>query len=742
MGPLTQNIPLFDPKEAPFMGMYSALQPSAMQTGQWALAQNVRPDDGCLMARWPTVDLSATGLVGSTPLGIWSGKLNGTVYVVVALWDGSHGRLFIATDGIAYTEITSVSGVYLASSAKVFFAVVKEPWTGYDLLIVQNGSDNPLVYDRNGSTIKFHTQHSAPTLASGYAPAPVMPSCSFPMSSLTTGGSELITSMGNVTFTWTNPTTKVAALKLSISTSATSSDTATIDLSPLGTTVNMLGQQLCMVTDAYGSLDWASFKVEIYDSTAAVWYTLNDPGSTTAPIIQTFTDSSISKISNSTLTNTNAYQVVAFDLSAIATTNRAHVQKMRFTYKGSTLTAALSVFIVGIFSSGTLPFGTQFGISNFNPTSRSESAGVTMQASTAYGAGTFGPQVPGACFPLECNVPYLSGLYYNYLVQTPPVGSSDYSAGVTKANIYAELNGATTAIYAAQVAVNTSSQQYTLLTSTGSGTDVNPTTIALDPSRIQPDAYAICMPKGTAMATGNARTFVATSKGYSFSESNQPFRFRLLLDPSVERSAGLVLLQGETTQAFVSVPASDLGSTTILIYTDRATYIVSGFDGYSLSKPSKVLNSGTFSPFSVAAYKQYTYWLDDNRQVRKYTAGAWNYPGQDPSQAISRRVVDDQTKAVPGSYLGNVVGLASYDRLYFAYAPSGGTTNTNMLVWDEVMQMWLLDTLPVGAQAMCNFDNAGVRQVLFLGSDAHVYQHEATGTAGTVAVRLTSLETA
>ena len=193
--------------------------------------------------------------------------------------------------------------------------------------------------------------------------------------------------------------------------------------------------------------------------------------------------------------------------------------------------------------------------------------------------------------------------------------------------------------------------------------------------------------------------------------------------------------------------ASALGTSSFFLFTDKSTYSVSGPDGQSLSSPTLLAAVGCSAPGSVSVYQDAIFFLDDNYQIRRFAYGQsqfyfyQNVNSYQLMQPISKRVVDDQTRAIPPSRVVNAVGCAVYDRYYFAYTPPGGSTNTLMLVFDETIGSFVLDTPTVSTatvEGMCPTVIGGQKGVFCQSSDLQCYEWENPASSAPVSVALGS----
>jgi hypothetical protein len=339
---------------------------------------------------------------------------------------------------------------------------------------------------------------------------------------------------------------------------------------------------------------------------------------------------------------------------------------------------------------------------------------------------------------VTAQLPYTSGLCYDFNIYSIPLPNTP--GPVDTAYLYVAYPGssaftwagvtATLSTYATgwssspPVPINYSSYYF--------NADVVPLP---DPSRVMPDAYCQSIPTGTSMATGVQRLFVSAG-GYWFSELQQPFRFRSVVDVTNQRSGGYVTIQGESIVGWAAIPGQQIGSASVLCFTDKSFYMIGGWNSYGISQPSMIGHIGCAAANTIAVFKQNVYWVDDQFQVVKYLTGAWVMPGMDPVQRIGKRIIDNYTTSVPLSRIGAMVGYSKFDRYYLALTPSGGSSNTVLLVWDETVGVWVVDTLPDSAEYM-----AGAGFNLFLlGAGGDIWQHEQIGTPGTLSLALNSRE--
>ena len=749
-------------------GMFSALQPSALQPGQFSLLQNVRIDDKTIRARNSTTLYSSSGLPGtaSSIRGIWSGRMNGTVYIVVAAYDGTKVGLYAATASAfpTFTAVTQSSGSFGDSrltdtGLPVAFQVVNNPGDGLDYLVIQNGTDLPRVYGTNylaGAYVRVINQFAAPLWASSAKVQGAM-----------YGGGQngaFSTNLSAVSDTGTTPIVPTLSgssgtQSVALAFPATPSNGATVllDFGASGLNLALGGNQLIFVSDQASQNAWSYWKVECSPDNST-WTTIADPTSSTynAPVRVTFTDPNLG--GTSATGGLGGEEVVAFDLTVLTVSAITNQRYLRLTWEGSlTFGSSFTSTIHGIYMSGAqLAFNQQYMVSFAGLAGLSESPGVVMNGFQAKTDTLIGSLKSQSIF-----VPYVAGVYYDHQVPLQNQSAADLANGCDSIYVYRKDYGATDFFYFGTVTMGSYSSPYWVWTGGSHTTPPNPpgvytisastyNTTALNVARYAPDAYTMTMPKGSCLAFANGRSFVGGQNFYAVSEYGQGFRYRPALmfvnGQPVERSATYVQLSGQTVKAFATPSGSALNSQTVFFWTENKTYACGGFDGYSLSRPAVCFEIGCSAPGSVAQYKDAIFWLDDNYQLRRFTYGRSflygysNANAYDLAPAISRMVVDDQTTAIPTAYLPWVKSVAAFDRYYLFYPTSAGTTNTLALVFEENLQAFVQDTLASGAQSACYADLSGGRALLLACADGNVYRHEDPGSSTAHTVNVTSAE--
>jgi hypothetical protein len=765
-------VKFFDGVSVPFKGMFSALAPHTLQPGQFSVVQDLRPDDGSLVARQPTTDQSATGLptTGNSNFpnvgpgrGMWSGTLSGTNYVVGAWFVGTSGTnahgvgVFVSTNGVAWAELTTTSGPFgntrlTDTGAPFSFQNAPLVQNSQDYLIIQNGVDQPRVYDPTAITsfkIRVVNQFSAPTWASARTViGNIGPQCLETLASATGGGGA-----GHITAT-INGSSAGQSLSLALGTSTASGDAVVLDFGVGGFGFYQT-QQLLFASDQASANLWNSWKVEVSND-GSTYYALADPSSANynASVRVPFLDPALtSTVAGGGL---NGEEVVGFNVAVLNATLTTTLRYIRLTWKGQAVASAITTTLHGIGVSGAqLAFQQQYVLTYAGLNGMSESPGVVMAGFSS----TTGSAISGISTQ-TIYWPFVAGIYYDHLIPCQAQSLTDLQNGCDSIYAYRLDVGASDAFFWYAETVGEYLGGAWVYTATASTTPPISLGIELssalwfatapNPNWPAPDAYAMILPVGLAQAFGNTRLFVGgkASGGvgfYAASESNSSFRFRLAPNPSLSRSATYITLSGETIVAFAVTSGGSLSANTVWMFSTAKTRMLSGFDCYSLSNPTADFDIGCSAPGSVAAYKDAIFWLDDVGQIRRFSYGRaalYGYSGSygyDLAPAISKRVVSDRTTAIPTAALPWATGFCTFDRYYLLYTPAGDATNLRILVYDETIGCFVEDTLATACQGAAVANLSGP-QLLLQGLNGHVYRHENPGSSAVHGVALTARE--
>lgn len=167
-----KRVTVYEAGAVPIRDLRSALHPSRVGVGSFLRLENIRWADDLPVVRDGETAYMDPPVSGATLIDVWAGTLNGTSYVVEAVSISSQIRLYAATPGGTFYEITEVGGFhgegadespygnsgtsrFTTVTARVSFAVCRAPatWIGgsftkaRDVLVIQNGSDRPRIWD-------------------------------------------------------------------------------------------------------------------------------------------------------------------------------------------------------------------------------------------------------------------------------------------------------------------------------------------------------------------------------------------------------------------------------------------------------------------------------------------------------------------------------------------------------------------------------------------------------------------
>lgn len=722
------KIPLFTVAESgpQIQGMASSVDSAALAPGQWANIQNFRWDGVALKVRGGLSEfIATTGLVSGTVVGA---LLDSDAGNYVAVNNGSEVRVYRYTAG-AWAEITG-SGNRFANVSRVWFEKINVPqinpssgWvnalSGQSYVLVQDGSQVKAVSAPTasgpGTTAMVSVAAVSPPVkcqAVPYSMAYVdIPATStFTNSSTSTVGSRqtLTTTSGGTT------TTIGSYMQIALSTGSAASHTVAFGTSlNLTTSVTSSPAQLQIVYGGSNSLIWDFLRVEIYNG--STWYIIHDP---TITEYQT------------AATGSDRYYAAMFSCASVytATTGSAisfpsmTATQMRFTYVGaSSPNAAYNIPIFAIAYGGDVNWGTQFGVSLWDSSKCAESPGVVCENMPSPGMTLVGgTPVQGLTL---ANSP-LAKYSYNIKFTVPTTGS----------------------VYSVAYARNGREYKSVALTShsiSAAGEQKTQALHRLSFSRwVMPPPESSSIPAGGPMASTGDRLFVAAVESgkrtrVGFSERGYPHRFALapqVVDNQVvPRSGGLAIFPDETVNAITPMPGNVGGSDTVIVNTTKAVYQMAGVDALQLSKPNNLGLYGCTAPGSVARFKNTLIWVSPEREV--ITLGG-------ELGDISSRLVEDVLHGVPVARIDDIESIVYRQRLYIGYTPSGGSKNTNALVFDSRTGGWSVDFIDTNSNASfakwARHVVSGEERFVCFDTTGWAFEYDLPGTAGDRAVTATT----
>ena len=792
----------FNPEKVPFRGLRTSVAQSLLAPGEFNASEGFRWDTGlAVVAKGPTTVTSSAP--GTTCLGSWAGYLNGTYYIFSAWVVGSRvGIYYQSTPGGAFNQITSAGGntstshggensgankgrtTFATATAQVTFTRVTARRTvqggsnspRVDLLLISNGEDYSLVFNntvatetqvvqhrpidlpddaftfRQKATFRDYVQVATATGTKTYTAAGVTNQARYKFSNPASPANDPYASGSNFTVLYT------------VTSSAATDDIAKVDF---GASADVQGEQINFFMEGTSSLLQDLFinaKIEI-SANDSDYYTVYDKTSSNAAT------SSLPIFTSMDAANTRT--MVTLSMANIPATNRV-LRYLRFTRKQDTTPTGGTAIFLAIASCdipGGCPNGTVFPIAYVDSYSRAES-GVIEPSGTDYdllkniGGPTLyknGTATTGAV-KIPATAP--SSILFDYLLLPKNADGGDTITGglagqPSNIDVYCRLPGETDAL------LIDSYQLYIPGDSGGSKQWASNDTQATFPRvpihifenwgatggrtrRIAevrpPSALTIAMPRARAVGFANNRLFAGNVQDQDgndlvsdlyISADSDPFRFQPIQESEV--SGTRTEFGGEAIQAIFMTAASADGASNIFVLTNESfnalgtagQFLGSGFTTTALGTRVRINDYGTNEPLSVAERNGVVFYIDKENHVRRFSGGS--------SKNISRNAVDDLIKAIPASRRGKAVGRFWNDRYELFFTPTGGTTNTKRLAWNEVLQVWEYAEAVNETQSACvAYDSSAVgsgQRLLAFSSANKVYALD-EDTAASVAISL------
>lgn len=687
---------LFDTDSHRLKGWRSYPTPTSLPADVMAEMSNVRLDDGLITIRPACGNQSAFPWTGTANYrGSAVFEVAGVLWYFVAIGlNTGEGIDIYAGTNVGFLNKITGDQKYNATmptditDGYVNFAVVYSKTADKYYVIAQNGRDAPLVH-----ALSAAAQDTAPVNpvivpegADGYAPMP----CFDGILHANTN-SALFTSTAQANINWQaigNLGDK--ALKCTINPTVNIGDSAIFYINTgliLDFTYLAPRRQVIIFYSTNDDSFWDKVDVYLVQATG------------TGPFYKVSTDDTFPV--RGPLDNSGMYKYIAFSVDAVNIGPQINgVIGLKIEWKALNRPLfSMTCTVYGVVRSGNVPGGTDFALTYMNSGSQAESRGVFLPPPMAgQKLSAYFLQPPGSAGTdiNRINVPVIEGLYYCYRINAKMTTNAELQKGVDRINIYRRDPGALDYYYVATRLVstyNTSTHvwqpQWPAETfGTQSLLDTTPFS-AVDVSRPCPDAFQKCLPKGTAMLYANNRLYVggraSTARAEStilyVSEDRNPFRFREEVRYNSPSSPDLTSavrndMGNEIIQAFQDIPGGAPGLSTVLMWTNHGLYLFDGFDAYSLSRPRRISDSGTNSPWSIATDEQTIYWLDQQMRVRMRSGGS--------EIAISRLRVDDKLLAIPPASRRFAAGVAMQNRYLLAYTRPGDAGNRYALVYNQI----------------------------------------------------------
>lgn len=743
----------------PMLGMNTSDDPMSLPPGVWSLRQNIRTRDNVPKARGGMTASLSSDMSGGSCRGYFQGLFGQTSVstMFVAMRVGSETLVYTSTNGTTWAEITAASGKYgntrFSTDGLVSFAIVPDMQTNWPrTLVMSNGVDSVRVY--NSAAGKTETISSIEAME-GVRNTPVQ--MRIPNYFKINNSSETSITASNASFACADTTLDGGnaavdnVLRFTVDTSAI-----------VGTTPNVLvtfstawagnqtaNNQVIVGLDTDIPDFWSFFTLKI--GTSGGETLLWDPNDSDypKPVPIGF--------------DLSQRSLWLFDAGAIYGDGNAwstsSIDRFRITYSPASTSvqppAGDPTFDIFLFCSGCdIPGDTKFGVTyrtaNYNESAIVLYSKYETQKLKHIGAPTV--EIGGASMPLvpeilyQANVPWqntasagLTNVEYRDIYVKR---NDDFMYRRLDTEQIADYDVTSPGAWAFKNATPTPPAFYTDIdTYSGVGTVAENVTA--------PGTLHRSAPIGKGLTFANGRLFAGSNisgmNGIAFSEYKFPLRFRftpeIVAGDFPAESPGVISLTGEVAQAIVPVSASVSGTSTLIAVTDRGVYAFGGLNAAELMQAGRVSGFGTVSPNSVAELNGKVFYLDTENQIRLIYGG--------DRGSIARGIIDDQFAGIPGAYKKFVSATVFDDRVYFAFTPTGATTNTKIAVWDDIKGYWdSIDVPPVACQGLMSWwDGTNVKKRLIaIGSDGKAYEYDLstqTQDLGTtnITVVLTSWET-
>lgn len=766
---------IYEPRDNPVLGLASRKSPVMLEPGKGLFSDisNLRwCRENTLSVRLGTAALAAAVSAGKTVWGggcaVWNGQYD---YQFVGLKDTAPAtaklHVWYTIDGAIYNHATASSAKYgdcalLSESGTdkdcpLSVAVVHDRFTGRDAFVFQNGVDFPVIWPAtNASTDAVrHEPITPPPLdtrckALFYWEDPLDISAgAFTVDDSTTGAGWSMAETG------ADPNAQVL---VGIGTGGGYTGTGKIIF---GANKNWAAsRQVILGVKVAGS------GLDHFRSNAKI--TVVDSGARTA-VIYDGADASKRDMVVVPIEQSNNNYILGLSLefaNATASFAFGSIAEIHVTFNSDTpdpLTG-YALYITMVAGSGQVPGGSSYAISYFNSASRSESYEQVLLSKTK------GLREMGSHTFLPYDAPFSRDLYYKVDLHFLNTGSVDMGKGVDTLRVYRHESpipgvpgtGDPEGVfhYCQAIAIAAYSGGWAFSSGTAGSLRTNGTENTASESRLlwltSPGAYHSCIPIGRAMCSANQRLIVGALDGVGAypkvagSRPGNPFRFTTagyqLDDPE---TAFEDMIPGESIIAIVASSSSNVGSSTVMIFTNRSIQWLNTSAIGTTAFRSKLAGIGTGSPLSVVEQDGNVFFVDAD--LLAYRMGPMGI------QRISLGFVDDKLGGCPDTRKHLISG-AYYDfKYHIAYTPSGGTKNTRKLVWDDLRSAWESDDIsPVpSANETCYellsrfrplpntpevYGAVGAAQLLGFGSNTIPYRLEngVTDLSSDIAVVLTT----
>ena len=504
------------------------------------------------------------------------------------------------------------------------------------------------------------------------------------------------------------------------------------------------------VISPVGQNFWGSVKVTLTDTSGNTCVLYDPTAANGNPIILAQT---------SAVANYEGLLQIGYSVPATTPFVFTAVKKVAFQWMGNAPVAPIKFFVSLMAAGGAIQGTSSFAVAYQMSDARCTGPSQIVTTNTAGSVGLSGGPSVGVGLP----VPTITDdprFYFDYIISISNTSSGVLAKGVDMALCYANYPGQT-GYYLVNV-LNIANWDVSLWVftsgSAGSAVTFSQSFFTQQFSHPSLGSDALILPTGSVTVTANGRTFVCGNARFWFSDYETGFVFRMAVQfvngSPVDNSGGSMARDGETFQSLVALGSysgsiEDLsspivGSATLYVLSDQAMYSLSGFSSTSLSRLIPICPHGTKSPFSIGRSERGFYWLDQRGQICFYgsvvpfNAGG-PYASINGFRQLSVAIVDNLTTTIPASRRKWASGSCLRNRYYLAFTPSGGSTNTDVMVYyEKSAQFESIDSGAASAEFMVAHQSAILNYVEMIRFGVTtVYEYEQPNLASSVAVGIT-----
>lgn len=669
-----------------------------------------------------------TVLASGSYRGAWQGFLWGSYSLVVAVYDGSKTRVYRSTNSTSWTELTAGSGAFgdtrLTGNGPVSFTVVPNPFslptavnTERFLFTDGTGAIRAVCndYEQGGVTDGTACTLNAITAPSvGQLPVRVR-AIESTLLNLQGTPSFTVPSSGEFNFAASGSAPNKVA-RLTIDPSIDIDDYVSVTVGSSSLSVTTEDRQVLIGVDTAYTMLWDKLKVEL--GSVTLWDPSNS--SSYSPPVAVTLDAS-----NRT--------VWVFQYPHI-TASGALSGELKFTWKAAAAGEAPSSAVTADIFLLAITYGVgaysdwSVACTMASSSSLCESPGVVYSTYVTDRISDYGgPILNGLRLPRS---PVIKAQFSATYKQP---STTERDAGVDLVRWYVRQPGMARYRYMGSTSFSSVSGSTWSFDSGSAYSEKVDGVIEDDiygsPEVYLPDAFNIPPPAAKCIHFDNDRLFAGGASGATknlyISEAKNPFRMRRFTayqDGRVDADAPVTrTIGGGVFQGIVSMASSLIGANQVFIFTSEGVFATGGTLSGQLQQVARVSEFGTVSPMSIAKLNGKIFYLDTEMQVRVIDGGQ--------PKSITRSWVDDSLAGIPAARRAYVGGAVFGENYYLTFTPTGETTNTRILVWDDESGQWVVDAPPVATEGLIAwFDGTNIKKRLIAfgsaSSNLNAYEYD------------------